>query len=217
MKYLFAASAVALACAAPVAAQESPAEAASGLRVEGRVGLDINEVSADYDDGVDTFEGSDSQSDLGYGAEVGFDFPVGESLVVGAYAGLDFSDAEYCSEVFGTDVACIDQGRNITLGVRAGVPLGTNTLIYAKGGYSNGRINVSYDDVEDAIEDFNDGDEVDGFHLGAGVEFGLGRNLYLKGEYVYTNYNGGRYEDTDIEFSTDLTRHQIMAGVGFRF
>ncbi len=217
MKYLFAASAVALAFAAPVAAQESTAAAASGLRIEGRVGLDINEVTTDYDDGVDAFEGSDSQSDLGYGAEVGFDFPVGESFVVGAYAGVDFSDAEYCSEIFGTDEACVEQGRNLTLGVRAGVPFGTNALVYAKGGYSNGRINVSYDDVEDAIDDFDAGDEVDGFHLGAGVEFGLGRSLYLKGEYVYTNYNGGRYEDTDIEFSTDLTRHQIMAGVGFRF
>ena len=217
MKYLLAASAVALAFAAPVAAQESPAETASGLRIEGRIGLDINEVDTDFDDGVDAFESSDSQSDLGYGAEVGFDFPVGESFVVGAYAGVDFSDAEYCSEVFGNDVGCVEQGRNLTLGVRAGVPFGTNALGYVKGGYSNGRINVSYEDFDDVFDDFDDGDEVDGFHLGAGVEFGLGQNLYLKGEYVYTNYNGGRYEDTDIEFNTDLTRHQIMAGVGFRF
>jgi outer membrane immunogenic protein len=217
MKYMLAASLVVLAIAVPATAQDATADSVSGLRVEGRVGLDINEVSADYDDGVDIFEGSDSQSDLGYGAEIGYDFPVGDRFVVGAYAGVDLSDAEYCSEILGNDVGCIDQGRNITLGVRAGVPFGTNALAYAKGGYSNGRINVSYEDFDDVLDDFDAGDEVDGFHLGAGVEFGLGENLYLKGEYVYTNYNGGGYEDTDIEFNTDLTRHQIMAGVGFRF
>ena len=217
MKYFIAASAVALTFAAPAVAQETPAEAASGLRVEGRVGLDINKVGVDYDDGVDTFEGSDSQSDLGYGAEVGFDFAAGENFVVGAYVGLDLSDAEYCGEVFGDDEACIGQGRNLTVGLRAGVPVGTNSLVYAKGGYSNGRVDITYDDFEDILEDFDAGDEVDGFHLGAGAEFGLGQNLYLKAEYVYTNYNGSRYEDTDLAFGADLTRHQVMAGVGFRF
>jgi outer membrane immunogenic protein len=217
MKYLFAASAAALAFAAPVTAQESRAESASGLRAEGRVGLDINEVSLGYDDGIDSFEASDSQSDFGYGAEIGYDIPVGQNFVIGGYVGVDLSSARYCSEFLGDDELCIDAGRNFTVGARAGFPISEGSLVYAKGGYSNGRINVSYDEFGSALNDVDEGENMDGFHLGAGVEVGINQNLYLKSEYVFTDYQNGRAEEAGISFGAGLTRHQIMAGVGFRF
>ena len=52
---------------------------------------------------------------------------------------------------------------------------------------------------------------MEGFRVGAGAEFKLSNNMYLKGEYRYSNY--GKIDGYDI----DIDRHQVVAGVGIRF
>ena len=95
------------------------------------------------------------------------------------------------------------------------IDLGTaNTLIYAKGGYSNGRLKPDYED--DLGGDFELSDSRSGWHVGAGVEQAFGR-AYAKLEYVFTNYNGAEYADEDVAVGLDARRHQVMLGAGFRF
>lgn len=215
MKALFAGLSVAVsALAAPVAAQEAPAGA--GARAELRAGYDHVSLGIDYDDGTDAFDESDGTSGVAYGVEIGYDVPV-NGVLLGAYAGVDFATTDYCSEVFGEDEACLESGRNFTLGVRAGAPVGNSGLVYAKGGYSSGRLELTYDDFEDILEDFEGGENLDGFHLGAGAEFAFAGNTYGKLEYVYTDYGSSEYSDTDFDIGADLTRHQVMVGVGIRF
>lgn len=196
-----------------------PAQAAefTGPRVEARAGWDQIGIDVAYDDGADDFAGSGNSDDLGYGVEVGYDFAIGGKGIAGVYAGVDFSDNKVCSEVFGEDEACLGAGRNFTLGARAGVAVGSKALVYAKAGYSNGKLTLRYDDFEDILEDFKVSETRDGFHLGAGAELGLGKSAYAKLEYAYTSYNGAGYDDGDLSAEMDSDRHQVVAGIGFRF
>ncbi len=210
-RYLLAGALAAL--ATPAIAQET---GTTGFRAEVRAGYDNAQLNVDYDDGVDSFNESDGANGIAYGAEIGYDFNLG-SVVVGPYAGIDFASTDYCSELFGDDEACIEAGRNITAGLRLGAQVSSNALIYAKGGYSNGRVTLAYEDFEDIIDDFEESESLDGFHIGAGAEIGFSGSTYGKLEYVYTQYDGYDYEDTDFAAGADLSRHQVLVGFGVRF
>ena len=91
-------------------------------------------------------------------------------------------------------------------------------MLYAKGGYTNARLDVTADNgTATTDENF----QLDGWRVGAGVEKSLSSNTYAKLEYRYSNYTkadfqfaNGAVTDT---FDVDTDRHQIVAGVGFRF
>jgi outer membrane immunogenic protein len=217
-----------------LASTSAQAQDVSGFRIEGRLGWGQTGAEAtvpnpedDEDETGDEFlVGSEKDSEVAYGFELGYDAQIGESLVLGAYAGLDLSDTLNCSELIADDLACWDSGRTFTLGVRAGVPIGSNSLIYAKGGYSNGKFGASYDpdltdnDDEEPGEVFNFSEKRDGYHLGAGAEFGITKGLYGKLEYVYSDFGSSSYaldEDGDTNLDVSSDRHQVLVGVGMRF
>ena len=203
-KHAFAAAIAVAFTAAPALAQTDPvAGTMTGPRVEATVGWDHVVLSLDGNSGT--------KSGVTYGGEIGYDIQLGTGGVVGAYAGIDDSSTRQCISG-GTERACIGAGRNFTIGARVGAVLGTRSLIYGKGGYSNGRIDVRYTDSAFPADNFRDRADLDGFHLGAGVEVGLPRGFYGKAEYNYTNYRTG-----NDEFSTDLERHRVVGGVGYRF
>jgi outer membrane immunogenic protein len=92
-----------------------------------------------------------------------------------------------------------------------------STLVYAKGGYTNTKIETAFSGGGDSA-DFDT--SVDGWRLGAGVEQMIGTNVYAKAEYRYSNYNGLKLDDDlfgDEDFDIDLDRHQVLAGIGLRF
>ena len=217
MKHYILAGAAALGLAAPAAAQEASVNAdLTGPRIEARAGYDLVELNASYDDGVDSFDGSESTGGVGYGGEIGFDLAAG-GAIIGAYAGIEDSTTDYCTEVFGGDEACLKAGRNITIGARAGIQTSARGMLYVKGGYSNGRLKATYEDPSSPTDNLSAGTNLDGFHVGAGGEVGFGSNAYAKLEYVYTKYDGGSYEDEDFGVGADLERHQLLLGVGIRF
>lgn len=208
----------ALALSAPAFAQDAARDGATmaGFRIEARAGYDNPRLTVAFDDGVDSFKETDGTDGVVYGGEIGYDVPLGYSTA-GVYAGLDFANTDFCSEVYGQDEACIEAGRNITVGIRGASQVSANALLYVKGGYSNGRLRLSYEDFEDILEDVDASVNVEGFHLGAGGEIGFGSNTYAKLEYVYTDYDGDEFEGSDFTAGADLSRHQIMAGFGVRF
>jgi len=201
----------ALIAATPAFAQDTAANL-TGPRIELRTGWDHVDLDAAYDDGTGVEAGEGGESGISFGGEVGYDAQVG-GVLLGAYAGVDFTTADHCEAVFGNDEACLEVGRNIQLGVRAGVPIGQNAAAYVRGGYSNGRLAFTYTDGSDELEI---GQNLDGFHLGAGFEVGLGGNLYASGQYLYTNYGGVDYADPDLEYAIDTDRHQVLVGLGIR-
>lgn len=210
MKYIVA-GAFLLAAAAPAAAQ-TVGPVASGARVEARVGWDRPVIEANLDGASDKA----GKSGVVYGVEAGYDIVTSGPTLIGLYAGIEDASTKQCSEIFGGDEGCIKAGRNITAGARVGFTT-NNGVVYLKGGYSNGRAKISYADPAAPQDNFRLSENLDGFHLGAGGEVMFNRNVYGKLEYVYTNYSGYDYDDGVTTAGLDVERHQIVAGVGFRF
>lgn len=199
---LFTASALAaLAFASPAMAQEDPDDSSfTGPRAEAIVGWD--KVDTDV-------PGSDSKDGVVFGGAVGYDFQTGGAVIgfEGEATGATTRDSSTGLVVPG-DAYRVKAGRDLYVGGRVGFVAGDKALIYAKGGYSNARVNTRYTSGTTVTEDH---DDLDGWRAGAGVEIKLGGNVYAKGEYRFSKYN-----DIDAT-NVDLKRHQVVGGVGIRF
>ena len=188
MKTLFfAAAAVSAVLAAPAFAQDAPA--ASGPRLEALVGFDSISLSLE-DLGVDD---SLEQSGFLYGVGLGYDFALG-----GMSLGLDVEATDSTAELGDDDYGAIDAARDLYAGARVTFPVASNINAYVKGGYTNARFKGEFDGE-------SEGDNLDGFRLGAGAQVALSGKAFVGTEYRYSNYEA------------DLTRHQFALVVGTRF
>ena len=216
-KYLLAALSATV-FAAPAYAQDS---GFSGFRVEGLVGYDKLQSGDADDDGVDTGEdeGDESIDGVAFGVGAGYDFDLG-NVVAGIEGEFTEStgEQEQTETVDGVEfLGRVETGRDLYIGGRIGFKVSPTTLIYGKAGYTNTSIEAAFEDDTDSVEfDTNAG----GWRLGAGAEFLFGTNMYGKIEYRYSNYETLDFDDDldeDFEVDVDLDRHQVVAGVGFRF
>ncbi len=166
-------------------------------------------------------EGDDQTVDgFLYGVEAGYDIAIGSRAVIGA--DLEYSDSTGKVETDTADpeffgFGRVSTGRDLYVGLRAGLRAAPNTLVYAKGGYTNARLNVR---ANDGTTEFRENFEVDGWRLGAGLEQALGPNAFAKVEYRYSNYSNANFEFADGavsgDFDIDTDRHQVVAGLGWR-
>jgi len=212
MKLLIVAG-VALLAATPALAQERPL---GGARIELRAGWDDAVPMVTYTDDLGTQRISGSHSGVTYGTELGYDFVVGNGAFVGGYAGIEGSTNKACLSN-ATERACLSAGRNIMAGLRVGYALPHNSMVYIKGGYSNGGLNLSYRDSEFPADNVKGSQDFDGFHVGAGGELGITPHVYGKLEYLYTHYNLASVKYGTFGSSINVDRHQVVGGVGYRF
>ncbi|HEV7661473.1 MAG TPA: autotransporter outer membrane beta-barrel domain-containing protein [Allosphingosinicella sp.] len=77
-------------------------------------------------------------------------------------------------------------------------------LLFGKAGYTNARYVQEYDDSAGGIHE-RFGQNLDGIRVGAGAQFGIGRNAYFRTEARYSNYEGGG------------DRGALLGAFGFRF
>lgn len=171
-------AAAAVAMSAPAMAQD--AATFSGPHAEVLAGYDSLDTNSN---GLGTPDG------FLYGLGLGYDFQAG-GAVFGVEA--EIADSTAKRTIAGVDV---DAARDIYVGGRAGFVIGDKALAYAKVGYTNARIET---------EGFG-GDNGDGIRAGLGLEYKVGGNMFVKGEYRYSNYEG------------DVERNQVVAGLGIRF
>lgn len=191
---------LATAAAAATALGVNPASAQdhsfAGPRVELLGGYDTIDTDAP--------EGVDSNLDGGHiRAQAGYDLALGETWRIGAEAGLGWQLGSGNDYTDGTSIANIKSGRDIDLSLRIGAKVGGATLLYAKAGWANTEFRSRLTTGGVTTDEFSD--DEDGVRFGAGVEHMLGANLYAKAEYRYTDYGH------------DLSRHQALLGVGYRF
>jgi len=195
-----AAGTIALGLAAPAFAQDAPVDAApfTGPRVEAIAGYD-------HIGGDNGFDG------VVYGGQLGYDAQVG-GVILGVEGEVSSTTAKSDdNNVFANnDRFRIKGGRDLYAGARLGYAISPVAMIYAKAGYTNQRINSRYTLGTVTIRDH---DDAEGYRLGAGIEYKMSGNAYVKGEYRYSNYTNIDRGDIDI----DLDRHQVLAGVGVRF
>ncbi|RYE38770.1 MAG: porin family protein, partial [Hyphomicrobiales bacterium] len=102
-------------------------------------------------------------------------------------------------------------GRDLFIGARLGFRASPALLVYAKGGYTNARFNLRYTDATSSVEE---GDNLDGYRVGAGVEFGESK-LRFRGEYRFSDYGDYKYAGTNTGVSAQ--RHQVVVGAIYAF
>ena len=192
-KFAFAAALLAGTIATPALAQDNPN--LGGFHVDGIVGWDHPGISNQNADGVV------------YGMGVGYDFRSGNAIFgVEAEATDSTADQTERSVSLANDTLRVRAGRDLYVGGRVGVGVGSNSLIYAKAGYTNARVRVDYEDgTAGTLADFTQRTNLDGIRAGVGAQFGIGSNAYIRTEYRYSNYQDG------------VDRHQVLGGFGFRF
>jgi len=215
--------AVAATTASPAFAQDEDGPNFTGVRFEARVGNDNVGARVTMPDPAHantTITASSSKSRIGYGAEIGYDYRLGP-VVVGAYLGIDNSGTSDCFAIVGSDRGCVETGRNLYAGGRAGVVVNHNLLIYGRGGLSRSRYSLSYDAVATTNSvDYIIADTAGGTHYGGGVEMAFTPNFYGRVEYVRTRYDRLDTENplnNNIDVSIRTRRNQVSAGLGFRF
>lgn len=192
-KFAFAAALLAGTIATPALAQDNPN--LGGFHIDGIVGYDRPSIQNEHANGVT------------YGVGAGYDFRSGNAIFgIEAEATDSSADRTVDGAVIAGDSLRVRAGRDLYIGGRAGFGVGSNSLIYAKAGYTNARFRADYDDGTAAtVNDFTQRTNLDGIRAGVGAQIGVGSNAYLRTEYRYSNYQDG------------VDRHQVVGGFGVRF
>lgn len=223
MRKLFLAALVA-AAASPAFAQDRGAQGQgdekpfNGPRAGVIVGYDGLRPGSSVDSDI---SGDDAGADgVLYGGDIGYDwqhrnivFGV-EGEVTGSTGSVSNSPRDAAALGFGR----VKAGRDLYAGARIGALINPTTMVYAKGGYTNTRLDLTASDgTTETGTHFN----LDGYRVGAGVEKALGPHTYAKIEYRYSNYGSARLEypsgGNTNNFGIDTDRHQVALGVGYRF
>lgn len=169
-----------------------PAAANAQAFIQAETGLDNISVSGE------------SKSGVAYGVSAGYDMPLSNGLFVGIQGTVADSSTKTCERDIAElgDRLCARTGRDLSAVVRLGTTAGDNTKLYVLGGYTNARLRLTY---EAAGIDEDEGANGDGFRLGAGAQFDLSNNLFVKAEYRYSNYE------------SDFSRHNAIVALGAKF
>jgi len=175
-----------------VLAAAAPASA-EGFRAEIHGGWDHARAAGEGDSGIV------------YGIGAGYDVAIGEKAEIGLDLSADLSSMKECetSSIVLNDRACLRAQRDLAAAIRLGYKVTPQGTIYALAGYSNARFRFDY--TNPAGNTVRDSANLDGFRLGAGYQHGFGERTYGKVEYRYSNYEN------------DVTRHQVLLGVGLNF
>ncbi|MBU2341303.1 MAG: outer membrane beta-barrel protein [Alphaproteobacteria bacterium] len=210
----------ALSISAPVMAQDAVDGTFTGPRAEIIAGYDSSTAGSSIDDDVNV-DNDQSIEGVVYGGALGYDFNAGgvvlgvEGEYTGSTADVEFADGDF--EGFG--LGNVETGRDLYVGARVGVLAQPDLLVYAKGGYTNASYNIR---SASGTQTFDQDIRADGYRVGAGVEYALTGQSFVKLEYRYSNYSDAEIDfegdapNTD-NFDIDTDRHQVVAGVGFRF
>lgn len=145
---------------------------------------------------------SDSFSGGGF---AGYDFKLSPRFVIGAEAGVQFGADDSIVRDTGAARVSVDPKRSLDFTGRAGYLLTDNTLLYARGGYTNARVRTS---IDDAAGFRSVSENRDGWLVGAGVERAISDNVSARLEYRYSDLSEG-----DGKFD----RHQALVGIAYRF
>lgn len=220
MKRFLLASLALSAVAGPAFAQDAAAPTPaiettnSSTPVDGTSGSTFRGFRVEGDAGGDRFQSQGVHRDkFGYGATVGFDGQIGDRIVVGPEATYwranDYT--ENCTGIAANGTLCNKSFDEFGVGVRAGVLVAPQFLVFGKGGYVTNEQRKRFSSANGATVGY-DHYNTDGYQLGGGVELSMAdrfqgplSGLYVNAQYVYSQY------------SDHTSRQRLMGGIGIRF
>lgn len=240
IRLLGAAAAVAMfagsAQAADVAvAPEYPSWTGGYIGVVGGYGWGDSDFDADIVDAadntniLDTVDGSIDVDGFMIGGQLGYDFDLGNGLVLGVVGDLSWlsMDGRECVESGGCDGSPDDSYASAdinwlgTVRARAGFTTGS-MLIYGTGGLAVGEAEGGLTFIEGGADPArSDSNTHLGWVIGAGAEFKITDNMSLGAEYLHVDLGREDYTfrgpNVDVLSDSDLTVDIVRASLNFRF
>jgi len=129
-----------------------------------------------------------SQDSLSGGLYLGYDYKISPNVVVGAEAGVQLGADDSIVRDFGSTRVTMDPERSLDLTARAGYLVNDDTLLYARGGYTNARVKTS---IEDSAGIRSASANRDGWLVGGGVEHAPSDNVWARVECRYSDLGEG--------------------------
>jgi outer membrane immunogenic protein len=140
------------------------------------------------------------------GIFAGYDRKLSPSVVAGVEVGFDISGEDKVRSAGTGTVTSLNPKHALSASARVGFLATPSTLVYARGGYENMRASITSEAAGKPT--LRDTKSFDGWLLGGGVEHALTDSVSTRVEYRYSDLGGG-----DGKFE----RHQVLAGLAFRF
>jgi len=204
--FKFAFAFAALAVAAPVLAQDAPLNF-NGPYVGIQGGWQQDRQTLDVTNNGRTTSASQNKSGFGYGGQIGYDFRLSDQVVFGVEV-----DATGRTGANGLE---LKQGRTLAATARLGYLVMPKSLLYARGGYANGRFTLR--DASTSISENRDG-----WQIGAGYEQMVARNVSARIEYAYSKFGSDQLQELASNLGAsdarvNCSRNAVTAGLNFRF
>lgn len=171
-----------------------------GVRVEGRLMWErLNDPQEDV--GINYELGSG----LSFGGEVGVDFAVSDTVVLGPYFNYEASTIETCDGDF-----CVSSGGYWAAGLHVGIITGDKGMVYVKGGYGQQTVDANGAVlVNGSLVDIDDSESGGGYNFAGGYEHSFSGTFYGRVEL-------GISESYDI-YGLDFQRANAGVALGARF
>lgn len=187
---------------APVAETVAPAFSWTGAYF----GVDAGYGMLDGDFSVSGLAGSASDDFDGatIGAFAGYNWQLSNGFVAGVEGDVsyNFNDNNYGPLEVGTDWAGSARAKVGYAFDRA--------LVYAAGGwtFANGYVDGAGIDESETFH---------GWTIGAGVDYAVTDNMFLRGEYRYNDFGDKSFSDGFDTINADLDQHVVKVGLGVKF
>lgn len=187
-------------------------------------------LSSDNTDIQSSSDGSISPEGFLIGGQLGYDFDLGNSLVLGvvgdmSWSGMDgdtcVEEAPGCDDTPDDSYASADINWLATVRARAGFTTGS-MLIYGTGGLAIADADASITNVEGLGDPTrSDSNTHYGWVIGAGAEFKITDNMSLGAEYLHVDLGSEDYAfrgpTVDVLSESDLTIDIVRASLNLRF
>jgi outer membrane immunogenic protein len=149
------------------------------------------------------------------GGTAGYNYQIG-NIVVGMEADLDYANVNNSSTFPGPLTTKSTSDFQDTIRGRVGYAV-NRALIYATGGYAGGNLHTTVYDVPNNFYNAQS-NYLNGYAIGAGVEYAIQPNISAKLEYMYTDL-GKAYNFVGSPDVTriGLTQSTVKAGVNYHF
>ncbi len=139
------------------------------------------------------------------GGFAGYNYDTGTGIVAGVEADLGYSGVRGSNA--GTEVK---SGMDGSLRARLGYAMTPEILVYGTAGGAGKRVSVTEGGVKDSATAL-------GWTAGAGTEVKVTENMFVRGEYRYSDYGTDNFVTGSGARSVDSSDHKVQFGVGFHF